>query len=127
VNERLEKILRSPKTTIIAVVVNATACAVAYKITNDLDSASKTAEWIEQTRSTTGYGNYPATNETARWVSVYTMSSNFFLTLSLAADFVNWKLPGSWTHEEAEETEAKINAICRALNIDPDHIEREIN
>jgi hypothetical protein len=77
--------------------------------------------------TTTGYGNYPATSTTARLISVYAMISSFVITLALAAHFVAWLLPDAWTHEEAEESEAKLNAICGVLGIDHTHIEKEIS
>ena len=122
----IERTARSGRATVKIMLVNAVVCAVAYGLANHLDIA-QSIEWMVQTQTTTGYGNYPATNTLARWISVYAMVSSFVITLALAAHFVAWLLPDSWTHEEAEETEAKIDAICHALGIDPAHIEKEIN
>jgi len=122
----IERIARSGRAVALIMIINSVICAVAYSRTNNLEGGLA-VDWIVQTATTVGYGNLPPINATARWIAVYGMVSSFLLTIALAAHFVAWLLPDSWTHEEAEETEAKINAICHALGIDPAHIEEKIN
>lgn len=112
---------RNPRVVLALLAADAVLSGVAYGLAGGLGVA-ETVDWVVQVHTTVGFGNTTPPDDTMRAIATWFQVTNFYLTLLLAAHLVTWLIPDSWTHREAEETEAKIDAICDRLGITPDDV-----
>jgi hypothetical protein len=91
--------------------VNAVVASVAFGLAEGIGPLD-ILYWYAQTRTTTGYGTYPTETIAGKWIAIWFMETNFWMTLLLAAHALAWLLPeDKFDHHEQAEVMAELDEL----------------